>query len=1230
MSKSLFDVKEDPWSIWNAYFRQSEHVLVKHQLDSFNDFVRRVIPQIIGQNSPITAESEPTGKRTRYELHFKNVYMSRPLMQQNAQAVRVLLPNEARERNFTYMGTIYVDLEYRVMTLNADGTENSLVYSYLDTQVPLSEMPIMLQSDFCHLSDVTHRSLGEMGESLTDIGGYFLVSGNSGTSEKVIISSERMAENREFVFKPSDKESARAEVKSSIDQRFTPVRNITVKLETGKNSGSVKRINVGIPFFRKELPFAIVMMALGVTSHRDIASMVLNGLDDADEEMLNLLEPSLMYTADPDYPQVKVRVDGPDDDVDITDVEEATGPILTQDAALRYLSMYYNYRDPPASAGTAKLPKDIESTKIDLTRNALDKDFLAHMGMEDHPKAMYLAFMVRRMLECYLKRRKYDDRDHASNKRVDVSGDLMGALFRGRFMRLIKDLRKFLGKMATSDSKSYDHSIRGVLRSSSIGAGLRYGLGTGNWGSGKQVPVSSSQKGVSQELKRLSVIDTLAQTRRINTPLERAGSKLIPPRRLHGTYIGMVCPNETPEGAQVGVVKNLALMTLITIKTSSAPVELALNELGMIPLGDSRPEQYRRGIRVFLNGRMMGVLEENQAADVVHNLRLLRRNGILETFTSIAWHIEHRELRIQTDGGRYVRPLLIVENNRLIIEDRMKKDPDFTQRLRDGKIEWAELLTGMDTDEEMGDQNSAVIEYLDTNELETCMIAWSIDQLEKKDDEWLNYTHMEIHPTTMLGVLGQMIPFSDHNQSPRNCYQSSMGKQAMGVYVTNLKKRMDTMGHSLCYPERPLVSNQRTHGCLGLDKYPHGQTAIVAVACYTGYNQEDSLIINSGSVQRGLFNSLASRTYSDETRKAEPQTKFMKPSAMNTSNMGENDYTRLDERGVARLGSHVDGESNHVLIGKVIDLPPEAWTGPNKEKRYEDASTVIRSTERGVVDRVIPNENFKNNTTADDQRFARVRVTEMRLPIIGDKFASRAAQKGTAGMILPTEDMPMTANGLVPDMIMNPHAHPSRMTIAHLLEGVAGKGCALTGTFADSTPWTDLNTEQLGDILQNNGFQRYGDEVMYNGMTGEMMPVAIYITPTYYQRLKHMVDDKMHARSTGPVQSMTRQPAEGRARHGGLRLGEMERDAILAHGAARFQKEKYFDHSDAFSISVGKNEQVKVVANPEQNFFRFNGQPIAPGDVNEVDLPYACELMLKEVRAMGIGMKYDQMSSFRH
>ena len=338
--------------------------------------------------------------------------------------------------------------------------------------------------------------------------------------------------------------------------------------------------------------------------------------------------------------------------------------------------------------------------------------------------------------------------------------------------------------------------------------------------------------------------------------------------------------------------------------------------------------------------------------------------------------------------------------------------------------------------------------------------------------------------------------------------------------------------------------------------------------------------------------------------------------------MGENDYNLLDERGIVRLGAEVDGEQNHVLIGKVTELPKEQWSGLNKEKRYEDASTVIRATEKGIVDRVIPNEQFQDNTTSEDMRFAKVRVTELRKPIIGDKFASRSAQKGTCGLLVPPEDMPMTANGLVPDIIMNPHAHPSRMTIAHLIEGIASKGCVLDGEYADSTPWTDFNAEQLGDILEKHGFQRGGNEIMYNGMTGEMLQVAIYITPTYYQRLKHMVDDKMHARSTGPVQATTRQPAEGRARNGGLRLGEMERDAILSHGAVQFLRQKHYDDSDAFSIRVGREQGVPIVANPEQNFYRFNGQSVAPGEVTRLELPYACELLMKEIGAMGIDVNY--------
>src|SRR3989338_624713 len=617
MEESLMDWKEDIWKIWDAYFAQSDEVLAQHQLDSYNDFVKRVIPMILELNSPVTAESKATGERTRYELHFKNVYMAKPLMQKNAEAVRILLPSEARERNFSYVGTLFVDLEYKIWKVSdKPGIEDVLSYCYTDTQVPLARIPVMLHSDFCHLADNSHQSMRELGESQTDIGGYFIVSGTSGAAEKVIISQERMTDNCVFAFKPSHKYSATAEIKSTVDQRFHVVRNITVKLDkegTGKNANIPRYIRVGVPFFKMELPLAIVMMALGVTNHQDMVAMILNGLDDPDMQMLDLLTPSLMITRVPHYPKSRTKKDEEGEEGEKSEKEDksAGGAILDQLQALEYLSLFYNYREPPEKEGDEKrTSEEVRQVKLELTRNALDKDFLAHMGIDDRGKAFFLAYMVRRMLEAYLGYRQYDDRDHASNKRVDVSGDLMGILFRNNIQKLIKDIRRHLGKTALKaetrkeDYFGYDQSIRGVIQNASIESKLKYGLSTGNWGSGKQTPTSASRKGISQELKRLSLIDMLSHLRRIQTPLERAGSKLIPPRRLHGTYVGPCCLNETPEGAQVVVVKNLALLTLITIKTSSTPVVIALRELGMISMEQSQPSDYRTGIRVMVNGQL--------------------------------------------------------------------------------------------------------------------------------------------------------------------------------------------------------------------------------------------------------------------------------------------------------------------------------------------------------------------------------------------------------------------------------------------------------------------------------------------------------------------------------------------------------------------------------------------------------------------------------------------------
>ena len=590
-----------------------------------------------------------------------------------------------------------------------------------------------------------------------------------------------------------------------------------------------------------------------------------------------------------------------------------------------------------------------------------------------------------------------------------------------------------------------------------------------------------------------------------------------------------------------------------------------------------------------------------------------KRLGVINIYTSISFNPDLNEINIYTDGGRCCRPLFIVDNGTL----RITK-----QELTEVQIKnytWNNLIIGgINTQNPMYNSVESdlpknlcegVIEYIDTEESESKLIAMNSQDLKKKDQ---HFSHCEIHPCLILGVLGSMIPFSNHNQSPRNTYQSAMGKQAMGIYMTNYRNRMDTMAHILNYTNKPLV-NTRIGKLLPSDGVPNGLNVIVAICTYTGYNQEDSILLNKSAVDRGLFRSTFYRTYKDDEKKIQSsgqEERFMKPDKSLTKGMKPGEYEKLQDNGFVPKNTYVD--SNDIIIGKVMPIKNK---NKNEKFIYRDISTFLRSNESGFIDEIYTNRN------GEGHKFCKVRVRSDRVPTIGDKFSSRHGQKGTCGMIINEEDMPFTKDGIRPDIIVNPHAIPSRMTIAQLIECILGKACTLIGGFGDGTSFMNTTVENVSKLLEQQGFEGSGNEFLYNGFNGKQLDCKIFMGPTFYQRLKHMVEDKIHSRSTGPMVLLTRQPAEGRARDGGLRFGEMERDCMIAHGSLQFLKERMIDVSDNYRVFVCKECGLIAAVNPEHGVYSCKK---CKNYVNfsEVRIPYACKLLMQELESMSIAPRF--------
>jgi len=1167
---------EDAWTVISAYFE--EKGLVRQQLDSFDEFAANTMQDVVDETQEIVLRrenqyvpgQEAPDESKSIEIKFGQLRLSKPQFTEDNGETKALFPNQARLRNLTYASPLYCEVTKTVISRRPNGDES--VQPDEPVKVFIGRVPIMLRSLFCHLRDKSEVDLNHLGECHVDQGGYFVING----SEKVLQAQERMSPNHVYVFKKAQpsKFSYVAEIKSISELSSRPPSNLMVKMfSKGASKGSGTNFLVAnLPYIKEDIPIVVIFRALGFENDREVMSHIV--YDFEDNEMMTALMPS---------------------------VEEAAC-VMDQSVALDFIG----------KRGADKYT--VRERRIAFARDILRREFLPHIGVNEGnelKKAYFLGYVVNRLLSVALGRRATDDRDHFGNKRLDLAGPLMGGLFRQLFRKLHRDaMRNF--------KREYDENgdislSGGAIKSRIISDGLKHSLATGNWGADSKAAVRT---GVSQVLNRLTFASTLSHLRRLNSPIGREG-KLAKPRQLHNTHWGMVCPAETPEGGSVGLVKNIAMMSYISVGASPDPVEEFLNEWSTENLIEITPAIVPSSAKVFVNGAWIGIHRE--PSSLAKTIRRLRREASIMDEVSIVMDHENKELRIFTDAGRICRPLFIVEERDARPEQyelsQMTAKPK--QRLAIRKRHIRALLE----EDEYSFSNltiQGVIEYVDCEEEETTMIAMTMDDFQNpvNTSAW---THCEIHPSMILGVCASIIPFPDHNQSPRNTYQSAMGKQAMGVYITNYPLRMDTMAHVLYYPQKPIcVTRAMEH--LKFRVLPSGINAVVAIACYSGFNQEDSVIMNQSAVDRGLFRSMYFRSFADEEMRrlgGQPET-FEVPDPRECLGVKPGSYEKLESDGLVSEGTRIS--ANDVLVGKTSDLGPvpgaeiggeEVVVSSFTTKTKKDLSVAAKSTETGVIDKVMIAANESG------ARFVKVRIRSVRIPQVGDKFASRHGQKGTVGMLYRQEDMPFTSEGISPDIIVNPHAIPSRMTIGHLIECLLSKVSAISGLEGDGTPFTDVTVEDISQRLLELGWQPRGWELMMNGHTGRPLEAQIFLGPTYYQRLKHMVDDKIHSRAGGPVTNLTRQPLEGRSRGGGLRFGEMERDCMIAHGAAHFLKERLMDCSDAYRIHVCDICGLIAIANLKTNFFECRGCNNKT-NISQVYIPYAAKLLFQELMAMAI------------
>ena len=1093
-------VFERRWSVIENMLK-SEGIARQH-LNSYNEFLRKGLQSIVDEIGEVDIETN----FGNYKIKLGKIEIGRPRVTEHDGSENYIQPREARLRNLTYAAPLYLNMQI----VDTDPAVNRPFKSYI------GNLPVMVKSDICVLHGLSEQELIDVGEDPNDPGGYFIING----SERIIIGLEDMSPNKILVSKEKGGSAItfRAVVHSSIVGFRSKVDMFM------KNDNA---IYVRIPVMPTEIPYAVLMRALGVTKDADIAQSV-SSVDQIQDEMV----PSL---------------------------EKSEG-VLTQQDAIMYI-------------GNRIAHGQVDEIRIKRAEQLIDAYLLPHLGREPSKrfdKAMFLSEMANKLIQLKLGYIQQDDRDHYGNKVIKFAGEQLADIFRTSMRNLVRDMKYQLDRAGQKKGPSV---VGAVIRPGIITDKVTNAIATGNWGRGRV--------GITQLLDRTNRLSTISHLRRIQSPLSRTQPNF-EARELHGTQFGRICPTETPEGSNCGLVKNLALSAVISVSHDFSTVKEKIEKV-MTESGD----------KVFFEGRLIGHTDDVNSASL--KLREMRRRGELPFDVSISVYYPtdprgEKRLMVSANSGRVMRPLAIVENGKPKLTD------EHIERIERGEMNWRDLLL------------DGIIELIDADEEENLLVA--IDEYHITPET----THMEIYPPAMLGAVASIIPFPEYNQSPRNTYESAMAKQALGFSIANINQALYVRQHMLEYPQRPMVTTKSVK-LLSMDNAPTGFNAVVAVLSFEGYNIEDAIVMNKASIERGMGRSYFYRLYEAEAQQylGGLKDKFEIPSP--DSNVrgykGEKYYRNLEGDGVAYANADVKG--GDVLIARLS--PPrfsEEYKGIEAHGLYlRDTSIAMRPSESGIVDSVVLTQSVEGD------RLYKVRVRDHRIPELGDKFASRHGQKGVIGMIINPEDMPYTEDGVIPDIIINPHAFPSRMTVGQFLESIAGKAASMRGKEVDASPFEGEDVKSLQETLKKYGFSPTGKEVLYDGVTGRKLVAEVYIGVVYYQKLHHMVADKLHARARGQVQMLTRQPTEGRSRGGGLRFGEMERDCLVAYGASMVLKDRLLEESDKTTVYICSkcgllahyNAKTKKLECPQDG----SDVKIIP-----VNVAYAFKLLLQEIMSLGI------------
>ena len=1320
------------WNIINTYFEDNPQALVRHHIDSFNDFYKNGIYKIFKEKNPVVLYSKLDPDTNEYMSQCKmymggkdgsKIYFGKPVIHDESNP-HYMFPNEARLRNMNYSMTIHYDIDVEFIdklkpgempsvigetisggmengsidlihgkeSNTGDDTINNLtqvvggdqeeeatyhgnnmeevnkqyggaspkatkkkkkdsdkiqfemttkaaqnlreasetaINGNTQTRIHtlekifLGKFPIMLQSDFCALHGMPRDARYNLGECKNDLGGYFIIDGK----EKTIVSQEKFADNMLYIRKVDDEKYLySAELRSVSENASKPVRTFSVKLCTPSKKYTNNQIVVKIPNVRAPVPLFIVFRALGIVSDKEIVSYCLLDLEKY-ESMIDIFIPSVHDGAN----------------------------IMTQQNALKYIALL------------------TKGKGISHALEILTDYFLPHVGETNYiAKAYALGDIVFRLLSVYNGSEMPTDRDNFKYKRIELVGSLLYDLFREYWSIQLRNIHLEFEKRLYYNQEMYESNLFGlitqnymdVFRERELEKGFKKAF-KGNWGAHSH----TKRIGVIQDLNRLSFNSALNHLRKTNLPLD-SGSKLVGPRVLHNSQWGFIDPIDTPDGGSIGLHKHLAIATYITRGVSREPMVSWLREKWAMKLIEEySPRTLANVTKVIINGFLVGGVE--QPIECIKTFRLHRRNALLPIYSSATFDFRLKTIFVYTDGGRLSRPIFYKDESTNKLSYMSKK---MLKRLQDDDFSWSELTTGFNKKRDQiqfdpSDMNiyklyelyegvenesnpakldrflhdKAVLDYIDNSESEHTLIALNPESYEESMDSngHSKYTHCEIHNSLLFGMMCNMIIFPENNPATRNAFSCGQSKQASSLYHTNYQVRMDKTAVLLNYGQTPLVKSRFLEH-INKEENTYGENAIVAIACYSGYNVEDAMLINEASIGRGLFRTSYISCYegheeTSTTAESRSETRFSNvqedPNIMKTRS--GSDYSQLDEHGLIKEGTIVT--ENTAIIGSSITTYPASETIINIPTSISDESKFPKKGQKGVVDRVFITDD------EDGKRIAKVRIVEQRIPTIGDKMASRAGQKGTIGLVVPERDMPFTKDGLRPDIIINPHAVPSRMTIGQLVECVTGKACAMVGGFGDCTAFNNKGSKigVFGEILTNQGFHSNGNELLYNGMTGEQLESEIFMGPTYYMRLKHMVKDKVNSRSSGPRTKLTKQAVGGRANDGGLRIGEMERDTLISHGMSDFLRESMMERGDKYHVAICNHSGLISIYNSSKKIFMspmVDGPLKYVGSLENEDLrldhvtkfgrsfsiicvPYTFKLLVQELQAMNVQMR---------